>query len=67
MTESGLRVDQTMSRSAMALNHIGSVTIVMTPFVTRHLLVLGGQMTRRRIARAAKQRHGTSCVPRSDL
>lgn len=42
MTESGLRVDQAMSRSAMALNHIGSVTIVMTPLITRHLLVLGG-------------------------
>lgn len=42
MTESGLRGDQTMSRSAMALNHIGAVAIVMSPFVTGHLLVLGG-------------------------
>ena len=42
MTESGLRADQSMSRSAVALNHIGVVAIVMTPFVTRHLLVLGG-------------------------
>lgn len=42
MTESGLRVDQTLSRSAVALIHIGAVGIVLTPFVTRYLLVFGG-------------------------
>lgn len=42
MTESGLRVDQTLSRSAVALIHIGAVGIVLAPFVTRYLLVFGG-------------------------
>ena len=42
MTESGLRVDQMMSRSAVELIHIGAVGIVLTPFVTRCLLVFGG-------------------------